>query len=67
MSDRLILELDSRNATHPLPVIVRWLLKNLLRRFGVRCTGVDMTDERKQGNAAPDGRLHTETPKAGVV
>lgn len=40
----LTMELDVSRAIAPVPVVVRWILKVLLRRYGVRCRKVEVTD-----------------------
>lgn len=42
MIRRVTLNLDFRHCRHPWPVVCRWLLKVLLRRYGIRCRGFDI-------------------------
>ncbi len=60
----MTLELDLRRSPVPLPVVIRWLLKRLLRTFRVRVTEVRLDDAKTEPFVGPwlddraaDGRL----------
>jgi len=48
MATKVLFELDAKESTVPVAVAVRMILKQLLRRFGIRAVSVNFTtDERK--------------------